>query len=609
MRLILFTLILLCSFPLAAEQQPILQIDSGGHNAKIQDVVFTPDGRYLVSASDDKLIRVWDIETGSTVRTFRGQIDTEDEGKIYAMALSPNGKWLAAGGWTLDEEIRLYDFASGELVTLLKGHTDVVYSLAFSPDSRYLVSGGGDYNAIIWDLESQSKLHILEGHTNDIYAVEFTQDSRRVVTGSDDHSLRLWDRVSGSHIATLEGHTDDVMTIAVSPDGTIASGGWDRTIMLWDGKTGSFIKTLATQETKVAGLTFSPDGRYLLSGTSGSGADNCYVYSVPSGEKLVTYEGHDNTVLATDISPDGLWAATAGGDNQEIHIWNLRDGKLKQRLLGVGSTNWAVGFSKDGKKLAWGKTWAESNQNNYRGALEYQISLPTESNPLGVLEAINQSEDNYLRARAEDKKYHLELRTQEGGDYNYEAILEIRYRNSTVTSIERGSSDGYDHLSYTFSPDRKMVVSGGSNGNLMAYNLNGEEIVNYIGHTADIWAVAFSPDGSLLASASDDQTVRLWNPESGENLLTLFHGSDGEWVAWTSSGHYIASPNGDKMVGWHINKGVDKAADYIRADEMAKQLNRPDIVANMVRMRSVKSALGVDGDFNLEGLIDEAVKD
>jgi len=103
-----------------------LQIDPGGHKAIINDVVFTPDGRYLVSASNDKLIRVWDLASGRTVRTLRGQISAGPEGKIYAMALSPDGRWLAAGGWLPgnkeeSDAIRLYDFPTGKLVALLKG--------------------------------------------------------------------------------------------------------------------------------------------------------------------------------------------------------------------------------------------------------------------------------------------------------------------------------------------------------------------------------------------------------------------------------------------------------------------------------------------------------
>lgn len=206
---------------------PILQIDSGGHNALIGDIVFTPDGRYLVSASDDKLIRVWDLETGKTVRTLRGQIGAGYEGMIYAMALSPDGRWLATGGViaSTDKEtdkekatIRLYDFTSGKLVALLNGHTGTIISLAFSPDNRYLVSGSGDKTAIIWNLESKasalggSKSKILDpkllGHTDGIQAVAFTPDSQRVVTtGSYDYSLHLWRVWDGKLISISRSKT------------------------------------------------------------------------------------------------------------------------------------------------------------------------------------------------------------------------------------------------------------------------------------------------------------------------------------------------------------------------------------------------------------------
>ena len=275
MRIILLTIILLSSLPtLAAEQQPILQIDPGGHKALIKDVVFTPNGKYLVSAGKDKLIRVWDIETGKTVRTLRGQIGAGDEGKIFAMAMSPDGRWLAVGGFMATftgnnhealGTIRLYNFPTGKLVALLKGHTNVVLSLAFSPNSRYLVSGSGDNNAILWNVKRQRKLYTLKGHTDAIYAVAFTPDSKRVVTGSLDNSLRLWKVRNGKLIRRLKGHTDKVYAVAINPqDGTIASGSDDHTIRLWNGRSGRFIKTLANQGTQIGSLSFSPNGRYLL---------------------------------------------------------------------------------------------------------------------------------------------------------------------------------------------------------------------------------------------------------------------------------------------------------------------------------------------------------
>ena len=137
----IFVCILMAGARAAAEERPVLQLDTGGHMAVIKGIAFTPDGRQLVSASEDKTIRVWDLASGKTVRTIRGESAPGQRGKVYAMALSPDGKWLAAGGWlagTREESdaIRLYEFASGKLVALLKGHTDVVSCLAFSPDGR-----------------------------------------------------------------------------------------------------------------------------------------------------------------------------------------------------------------------------------------------------------------------------------------------------------------------------------------------------------------------------------------------------------------------------------------------------------------------------------------
>jgi WD40 repeat protein len=583
---------------------PILQIDPGGHKSLIRDVTFTKDGRYLVSAGDDKVVRVWNLKTGKTVRTLRGQIGAGHEGKIHAMALSPDERWLAVGGWLQgnreeSDAIRLYNFSTDKLVMLLKGHTNVVSSLAFSPNSRYLVSASQDNNAIIWDINKQQQLHTLKGHTNHIYASAFTPDSKRVVTGSDDHSLRLWRVSNGELIAKLQGHSDDVSAVAISPqDGTIASGSYDHTIRLWNGKTGRFIKTLTNQGTQVGSLSFSPDGGYLVSGVAQG--EVCHVWSYPSGKKIVTYQEHDNVVIATAISPNGRWVATGGGNDKAIHIWNLRDGTLKQRLRGVGASTWSVGFSRDGKQMGWGKTWRQSSPTN-KGPLEYRLRFPTSDRPLGTPKQIK-SNQNYLRAK--DKWQNWSLSHRKGGNYGYNAILDIKNQNRTVASIKRQSYDGYDHRSYTFTPNGQTIISGGMNGVITAYQHDGSKIGNYVGHTGDVWAVAVSADGRFLVSGSDDQTVRLWNVTTRENLLTLFHGSNGEWVVWTPSGHYASSPNGDKMIGWQINKGVDKAADYISAAQLGQHFYRPDIINAAIKLGSAKQAVAQaeNTDFNLNML-------
>ncbi len=581
----------------AAEDAPIPMLDTGGHMAVIKDIAFTPDGRQIVSAGQDKVIRVWDVATGKTVRTIRGEAAPGHAGEIFAMALSPDGKWLAAGGWMKipgqsGHHIRLYDFATGRLVALLKGHENVVADLAFSPDGRHLISGSSDFTAIIWDVPSAKKLHHLKGHRNDIYAVGFTADGARAVTGSEDNDLRLWSVKSGDLLATMTGHKDMVQSLAAAPDGRIASGDDTGEIRLWDGRTGRFLKTLARQNRSVGSLSFSPDGKWLLSG-NGAGPWPLHVYDTASGLATVTYRGHDNIVLATAISPDGRWAATGGGNGFLVHIWDPKTGERRKgpdgqplTLGGTGRPVWAVGVSADGRRIGWGHRW-ESHTTLAKNPLEYALTLPAGDAPLTGPVAVG--EGAFLRARAELDGWSLEHR--KGGNYGFDAILDIKHNGRVVKSIKRGSTDGYDHRCYSFTADGETIISGGVSGRLSAFDRAGNKLGDFIGHEGDVWAVAASPDGKYLVSGAADQTLRLWNLNTRELLVTLYRGSDGEWVMWTPQGYYAASGPGAELIGWQINHGPENAADYITAAQLRTKLNRPDIVAKAIQLASAEEAV------------------
>jgi Caspase domain/WD domain, G-beta repeat len=114
---------------------------------------------------------------------------------------------------------------------------------------------------------------------------------------------------------------------------------------------------------------------------------------------------------------------------------------------------------------------------------------------------------------------------------------------------------------------------------------------DFVGHEDVIWSVVPSPDGRFLLSGSADQTLRLWNLKTHELLVTLFYGLDGEWVMWTPQGYYMGSPEGAERVGWQINRGVRKEADYAAAAQLRKTFNRPDIVASAIQLASAEGAV------------------
>jgi hypothetical protein len=189
---------------------------------------FSPGDQFTHSRGTDHAFNYRPVGDGHpVVRTLKGHTHW-----VGSVAFSPNGKFLASGGW--DETVKLWSVSDGSLVRTLKEHTYSVSSVAFSPDGELLASGSSDKTIKLWGVSDGRLVHTLEGHTDWVWSVAFSPDGEFLASGSSDKTIKLWRVSDGSLVRTLEGHTDSVRSVAFSPDGELlASGSDDNTIRLW----------------------------------------------------------------------------------------------------------------------------------------------------------------------------------------------------------------------------------------------------------------------------------------------------------------------------------------------------------------------------------------
>lgn len=202
----------------------------------IGSIAYSPDGKAIISAGDDKTLRLWDLKGNKPPIIFRGHED-----RVTSVAFSPDGKRIVSG--SIDNTLRLWDlegnqqqiFQGHEPSTGDAGNREGINSVAFSPDGKTIISGADDKTLRLWDLEGNKPPIIFKGHQDKVTSVAFSPDGKMIVSGSYDKTLRFWD-LKGKLVSPriIKGHTKVIWSVGFSPDGKmIISAGTDRILKFW----------------------------------------------------------------------------------------------------------------------------------------------------------------------------------------------------------------------------------------------------------------------------------------------------------------------------------------------------------------------------------------
>ena len=282
------------------------------------------------------------FSNGWMKRSFEGHTQS-----VYSVAFSPDGRFCLSGSTPLgdkDNSLRLWNASTGRCVQTFEGHTDSVGSVAFSPDGRLCLSGGSPIR--LWDVSKGQCVRTFGERFDSVTSVAFSPDGRFCLSGSHDKMLRLWDASTGQCLRTFEGHTDYVQSVAFSPDARFClSGGWDNTLRLWDTSTGRCVRTLKGHSKFVYSVAFSPDGRFCL---SGSVDKTLRLWDVLTGQSVRTFEGHAGLANSVAFSPDGGFCLSGGGESTLL-LWDASTGQCLRTFEGHTDQVKSVALSLDGR--------------------------------------------------------------------------------------------------------------------------------------------------------------------------------------------------------------------------------------------------------------------
>lgn len=553
---------------------PQLRVETGMHTTLIRRVMPDLPRNRLITCSDDKTIRVWQMPQMRLISVLRVPIDASHEGQLYAIAVAPDGKAVAAGGWTgwdWDKKAAIYffDVASGELIRRLGGFDNVVNSLAWMPDGKHLAVGLQGYSGfLVLRLKDGTTVSADTQYRDDLMDMDVSRRGH-IVTTALDGFVRLYDRnfkLIGRQ--TVPGGKKPV-SVRFSPDAeAIAVGFIDvPTISVISAKDMSFqyhagARGIANQ-VGFTSVVWSSDGTMLYASGqySGDGLNPVYRWKNQGRDAPEKIPLTQNRITEIQQMPDNHIAFAA--EDPGVGVMGP-DGKLKS-FRGPDIAN----FSRAQKHLA---VSADASVVRY--------PLHRDNRTQHSFSVFGGGDQNTTIAPG--TKLFTPVQKAKGiavTDWVDSFKPKINGRTPVLEEYEFTRC-------YAIAPDSKAVLLG-TEWAVRLLRPDASEIW-HVKLPAVVWSVNVSRNGLLAVAALSDGTIRWYRMEDGREVLAYFpHNNGRDWIAWVPDGYYMSSVYGDNYIGWHLNRGKDLTPDFYRAVQFDRILYRPDVVAS-----SFRTALG-----------------